>query len=127
MVGSLGRIDRTGPMGSASWDWYTTMNRLSPASTTSSYTTSAWTSPDCGRASSTFSIFTTSAGRVRFGELPAGSPVSGKTGGAVVVVVAGAVDVEVLPPPPPEHAAAVRARHASTGASAGRRRPEITV
>src|SRR5207248_3651948 len=104
------------------------MNRLSPASTISSYTTSASIKPDCGRASGTFSIFTTSAGRLRFGEVPAGRPVSGNTGGTVVVVVAGAVD-EALAfffPPPDEQAAATRAR-AMTTEAADRRRRELTV
>src|SRR4051812_8232956 len=104
------------------------MNRLRPASTISSYTTSASTRPDCGRASGTFSIFTTNAGRVRFGDVPAGSAVSGNTGGVVVVVVASAVELAVafFFPPPDEHAAATRAR-TMTRPAAGRRRREITV
>src|SRR5436305_8292301 len=97
------------------------MNRLRPASTISSYTTSAWISPDWGRASGTFSILTTSAGRVRRGESAAGNPVSGKTGGSVVVVVAGTVDPAVFLPPP-EQAAATSARAASRTPKTERRR-----
>src|SRR5947209_14040193 len=99
------------------------MNRLRPASTISSYTTSASTRPDCGRASGTFSIFTTSAGRFRFGDVPAGRPVNGKTGGSVVVVVAGADEaVLVFFPPPPEQAAATKAKTAAMAAKRRRRR-----
>src|SRR5947209_17137484 len=98
------------------------MNRLRPASTISSYTTSASRSPDCGRASGTFSILTTRAGRVCLGSAPAGNPVSGKTGGRVVVVVAGTVDPALaLFPPPDEQAEAISAEAARTMAKAGRR------
>src|SRR5438874_5264458 len=100
------------------------MKRLRPASTTSSYTTSASLTPACGRASGTFSILTTSAGRPRLASPAAGSPVSGKTGGSVVVVVAGTVDVVVFAPPD-EQAAATRAT-ATAAAATGRRRREIT-
>src|SRR5437660_11765413 len=97
------------------------MNRLRPASTISSYTTSASMSPDCGRASGTFSILTTRAGRVCLGSAPAGRPVSGKTGGRVVVVVAGALDpVVAFFPPPEEQAAAIIAREPGTMAKTGR-------
>src|SRR5436305_1970458 len=95
------------------------MSRLRPASTTSSYTTSASTRPDCGRASAMFSILTTSAGRFCFGSAPAVRPVNGNTGGTVVVVVAGAaVDPAVVFfPPPEEQAAAIRASAAATAAT----------
>src|SRR5581483_2803855 len=102
------------------------MNRLRPASTTSSYTTSASMRPDCGRASSTFSIFTTRAGRFWLGELPAGSPVSGKTGGVVVVVVAGAVDPAVVFFPPPDEQAAATSAKAAARATTETRRRDIT-
>src|SRR5215218_1112561 len=65
-----------------------------PPSTTSSHTRSAAFSPDCGRASTEFSIFTASAGRSRSASSSPATPVSGQgtrcggegTGAAEVVV-----------------------------------------
>src|ERR1700736_6121292 len=90
MATSVERVERTGPSGSASVDWNTQAIRLSPPSTSSSKTTSAWLSPAWGRAPSSLSILTTRAGRISFVPSGSGSPVSGDTigtttGGAVVV------------------------------------------
>ena len=63
-AGSMGRSDRTGPSESASVEWKTARKRVTPPSTSSSYTTSARSRPACGRAIGAFSIFTVSAGRV---------------------------------------------------------------
>src|SRR5439155_14430574 len=84
---SVGRAERTGPIGAASVDWKIAMSRVELFSTSSSYTTSAWLMPDCGCASATLSIFTAKAGRVMVAGSPA-MPVSGETGvGATVVAV----------------------------------------
>jgi hypothetical protein len=53
-------------------------NRVIPPSTTCSHTTSAASSPVCGRAATEFSIFTASAGRSAIAS--AGTPVSGQAG-----------------------------------------------
>src|SRR5579884_2609529 len=69
------------------------MRRVSPLSTCSSNTTSASSTPAWGRAGSTLSIFTVSAGRPRLAGLAGTWPVSGSTGGAgMVVEVVGAVE-----------------------------------
>ena len=77
------RVHRAGPSGwgrprAGTCEWKTAMNRDTSNSTMVSQTTSAWSSPVCGRATAVFSIFTDSDGRA------AGSPatpVSGHTGG----------------------------------------------
>ena len=56
------RPERIGPTGSDSIELNTAANRVARPSTISSYTMSAWLSPDCGSAS-TLSILTTIAGR----------------------------------------------------------------
>ena len=65
----------SGPTGVESADWNTAKNRVMP-STSSSYTTSAWLSPVCGRASAWLSIFTTSAGRFCVAGSVTGRPVN---------------------------------------------------
>src|SRR4051794_8368047 len=89
---SVGRADRTGPIGAASVDWNSAIRRVELFSTISSYTTSAWLMPDCGCASFTLSIFTASTGRGTVAGSPT-TPVRGAAGGggAVVLVVASAV------------------------------------
>ena len=84
---SVVRVDRTGPTGSASVEWKTAASRLRSPSTCSSITMSARSSPAGGRAASTLSILTNSAGRSSRRSKSPGSPVSGATssGGAVVV------------------------------------------
>ena len=58
------RADRTGPTGTESVEWKIARSRVTLPSTRSSYTTSAWLMPYCGRAfGSPLSIFTTSAVR----------------------------------------------------------------
>src|SRR5581483_10967933 len=89
---SVLRAERIGPTGSASVEWNTAASRVTLPSTFSSYTTSAWFRPSCGRAEfepepSALSIFTTSAGRASFAGSSTGRPVSGYTGGGAVVVV----------------------------------------
>src|SRR4051794_3714226 len=89
MAGSMGRTERTGPTSGASWEWKTARNRVTPPSTTSSYTMSAASRPAWGRAAGELSILTTSAGRRARAGSSTGWPVRGKTAplpGAVVVV-----------------------------------------
>src|SRR3954465_3876219 len=87
----VGRAERTGPIGPASVDWKIAINRVDAFSTSSSYTTSAWLMPDCGCASGTLSIFTTSAGLVTVLGSPS-TPVNGATGGGAGAVVLVVVD-----------------------------------
>src|SRR5262249_15602189 len=88
--------------GSESVDWNTAARRVTLPSTISSYTTSAWLSPSCGRASlprppSALSIFTTSAGRLAVAGSFTGRPGKGDTAGAAAVgVVPSVVDVVVV-------------------------------
>src|SRR3954449_3239778 len=110
---SVLRAERIGPTGSESCDWKIAASRVTAPSTFSSYTTSAWLRPVCGRAwllrpsPSALSIFTTSAGRANLPGSVTGNPVRGMTGGGAVVVVATVVvgaDVVVgaaffFPPP----------------------------
>jgi len=72
---SVVRAERMGPTGVESPDWKTAKNRVMP-STSSSYTTSAWLSPVCGRASAWLSILTTSAGRFCVAGSVTGRPVN---------------------------------------------------
>src|SRR3954452_17440616 len=111
---SVVRADRIGPTGSESSEWKMAASRVTLPSTISSYTTSAWFSPSCGRAwvplplPSALSIFTTSAGRASLPASVAGSPVSGYAGGGAVDVVGAVVVVVVVSAaflPPPPHAA----------------------
>ena len=121
MFGSIERTDRTGPTFSGAAELKIAQNRVMPPSTTSSYTTSAWSRPDCGRASGVFSIFTPSEERVAATSRRSGRPVNGATltGFAVVVVVVerGAFVCAADPPPPP-HAVRTRPESATTATTA---------
>src|ERR687891_1784209 len=57
------------------------MNRVTPPSTISSYTMSAWSRPVCGLESGEFSILSATAGRARSIRFGGSSPVSGQIGG----------------------------------------------
>src|SRR5256885_13143721 len=89
--------------------------RVTPSSTFSSITTSAWFNPIWGRAAGALSILTIRAGRPALAP-SAGRPVSGITGPVGAKVVAGAVvggaDVVVAEafffPPPPQPASNAR-------------------
>src|SRR5688572_23180749 len=59
------------------------MKRVMPPSTVSSYTTSASSSPLCGRAAEEFSTLIATAARSTSSPLGISSPVRGHTGGAV--------------------------------------------
>src|SRR5664279_361344 len=85
MSASVSRTERTGPTGLASWDWNTARYRVVPPSTTSSYTTSAWSMPLWGHAADALSIFTITAGRATTAALATGSPVSGARMGTAAV------------------------------------------
>ena len=76
---SIGRTDRIGPTESGTTEWYTATKRVTPPSTSSSQTTSAWSRPVCGRTLGSFSILTASAGRLTMS--PAAIPVSGQVAG----------------------------------------------
>src|SRR5829696_8095108 len=93
MSGSSDRTDRTGPTTCGTVELNMATKRVMSPSTTSSYTTSAWSMLVCGRALGVFSTFTDSAGRVRLAPVGSASPVSGAIGGATVVVVGAAVVV----------------------------------
>src|SRR5438874_1408352 len=100
---SVVRADRTGPTTSASEEWKTVKNRVTPSSTFSSTTMSAELIPVGGRALGALSILTTSAGRVRLaasstcrsvrGHAP--GPGSATPGAGAAVVVGRRVDVDV--------------------------------
>ena len=64
------RTERTGPTRSGAWELKIAASRVIPASTTSSYTTSAWSTPYCF-AELVLLTFTVTAGRLN--ELPDGS------------------------------------------------------
>src|SRR3954468_14678312 len=85
---SVVRADRTGPMTAALSHWKIANSRVRPPSTVSSKTMSARSMPACGRAMSTLSIFTASAGRSRFSSFVGGLPVSGQAGGGAGAIVA---------------------------------------
>src|SRR5438093_6362101 len=97
---SVDRAERTGPTAGASLEWNRVKKRVTPPSTPSSTTMSAWLMPAWGRALGALSILTTSAARAGTAG-STGSPVSGlalaATAGAAVVVGAGAVVVLAAP------------------------------
>src|SRR5262245_10888204 len=117
MFGSIERTDRIGPTFSGAAELKKPQKRVMPPSTTSSYTMSAWSRPDCGRASGVFSIFTPSDARVCETPSGSGSPVKGaRTTGFVVVVVVASVVVVSDAPPPLLQAAAVSPTAATSAA-----------
>ena len=67
------RLYRIGPISTGTCDWNTATNRDTSNSTIVSQTTSACSSPVCGRAWLVFSIFTASAGRGAIPAIQAGS------------------------------------------------------
>src|SRR5579862_6228517 len=81
MLWSVFRTDRTGPTLSGAWELKIAARRVIPASTTSSYTTSARSIPYCF-AASVLLILTVTAGRRRATLLGSGKPVSGAVGTA---------------------------------------------
>src|SRR5712692_2906709 len=98
-----------GPTFSGAAELKIAQNRVMPPSTTSSKTMSATSSPDCGRASGVFSIFTASDDLPLATFSGSGKPVSGAVGiGIVVVVVAGGRCRLVATLSLPLHAASAR-------------------
>src|SRR5438105_10784192 len=82
MLWSVLRTDRTDPTFAGAWEWKIVARRVRPSSTTSSYTTSACSTPYFGRVLPVLSIFTVMAQRVFAWLCGSGRPVSGHTGGA---------------------------------------------
>ena len=94
MSGSIGRIERTGPIASGCFDCQIATRRVRPPSTISSKTMSVELRPSCGRAASELSILQATDGLVSCRASGVFSsnfwPVSGavtKTGSAVGVVL----------------------------------------
>src|SRR5665647_1200334 len=77
--GSIGRTERIGPISSGIWEWNTATSRETSNSTIVSQTTSAYSSPDWGRAALVFSILTAIAGRATTSAVA--TPVRGHTSG----------------------------------------------
>src|SRR5262245_61611205 len=100
MLWSVLRTDRTDPTRSGVCELKIAARRVYPPSTTSSYTTSACSTPYFGWLSCLLSILTVTAQRRR-APVVSGSPVSGATAGAFCVV--GVIDSLLCFPPP--HAA----------------------
>src|SRR5665648_261763 len=98
MIGmSIGRTERTGPISSGSWEWNTATSRETSNSTIVSQTTSAYSSPDWGRAALVFSILTAMAGRcaISAGATPVRGHTSGTTGSGGATRAASIVGVTV--------------------------------
>src|SRR3954454_1433724 len=76
MLWSVLRTERTGPTRSGACELKIAASRVIPPSTTSSYTTSAWSMPYCF-AAPVLLIFTVTAGRVNDLPLLSTTPVSG--------------------------------------------------
>src|SRR5665648_420516 len=98
MIGmSIGRTERTGPISSGSWEWNTATSRETSNSTIVSQTTSAYSSPDWGRAALVFSILTAMAGRSATSAVatPVSGHTSGTTGSGVATRAASTVGVIV--------------------------------
>src|SRR3954454_14983668 len=124
------RAERIGPRLVALSHWNTANSRVSPPSTSSSTTTSALSTPDCGRARSMLSIFTASATRWALWPASTGAPVSGHSTGAalglgVVGVALGVVGAAstLWCEPPPQAVARVAAAARKARAMRGRGMP----
>src|SRR5580765_4520517 len=92
MLWSVLRTERTGPTRWGACELKIAARRVIPPSTTSSYTTSAWSTPYC-LAAPVLLIFTVIAGRVNDAPLLSTTPVRGAAfpgfGGLTVVGAAG--------------------------------------
>src|SRR5487761_2703184 len=90
---SVGRTERIGPTRAGAFWLKTAARRGIPPLMISSYTTSAWSMPHCGRELVSSSTLMTSAERLSAVPDGSGSPVSGAMGPpALVVVVEDVVD-----------------------------------